>query len=441
MTSYTITGKNIHEVEGVNLAGRISLPSSKSISNRLLIIRALARSDFQFENLSKAEDTLLLQELLKQIESAQPNQHISLNCCNAGTVMRFLVAYLAIQPGTWLLSGSERMQRRPIGILVEALRSLGAEIDYEGIAGYPPLRIIGRQLSGGEVTVDVSVSSQFVSALLLIAPLLPEGLTIRMVGDQVSFPYVDMTLRIMEEFGAVIKRNEELLLVKHGSYQAEARLTEKYTVEADWSSAAFWYEAAALAGSAELTLPGLHKNSLQGDAVLAELFRPLGVETVFESDGIRLISGKWAVGSGQLAVGSWQPAFDLAAYPDLAPSLIVTYAVLGIAARFTGLHHLKTKESDRLEALVKELGRLQIDIRHPAFGIIETDASQSIDPAPGAYPQEIIKTYSDHRIAMAFALLAIRTGTIRISDPAVVAKSYPGFWEEMGRLGFEVSET
>jgi len=370
--------------------------------------------------------------------------------------MRFLTAYVATQPGRWLLSGSNRMHKRPIGILVEALRSLGASIHYVGTPGYPPLEITGKPLRGGEVRMDASVSSQFVSALLMIAPNLPEDLTIRVIGDRVSFPYVEMTIRIMEEFGAIVERKGESLIVKPGRYRPETIATNSYVVEADWSSAAFWYEAAALAGSAEITLYGLQKNSIQGDAVLAELFRPLGVETVFEEIGVKLTSGQLAVGSWQSSDRSAQPSinsprpssfvsrpssFDLSSFPDLAPPLIVACAVLGIPARFSGLHHLKIKESDRLESLIKELKRLRIPIRHPASGIIETAAYQSLVSISADAPTVTIETYDDHRIAMAFALLAIRTGVIRISDPSVVSKSYPSFWEEMRRIGFEICET
>jgi 3-phosphoshikimate 1-carboxyvinyltransferase len=293
--------------------------------------------------------------------------------------------------------------------------------------------------------------------------MMPSGLTVHLVGDQVSYPYVDMTIRIMEEFGIVVGRVGASLVVHPGQYLPAKLKTNSYTVEADWSSAAFWYEAAALANCAELTLPGLHEESLQGDAILPELFKPIGVETIFGQEGAVLVKTQGTGHGAHMAAGSLQKNdrkstagdrlgqaepielvenhIDLGAYPDLAPSLIVTYAALGIAARFTGLHHLKIKESDRLQSLITELRRLNVFIRHPASGIIETDASQSIELTPGNCPPVTIETYSDHRIAMAFALLSTRTGSIRISDPAVVAKSYPGFWKELERLGFEICET
>ena len=474
MAVYTITKEN------QTLTGHISLPASKSISNRLLIIRALCSTDIQLENLSMAEDTLLMQELLQQIQDVSTVSPHPLDTRNAGTVMRFLTAYLTTKPGIWLLHGSDRMHKRPVGILVEALRSLGAAIDYAGLPGYPPLRITGKQLQGGEVTVDVSVSSQFVSALLMIAPCLPAGLTIRMIGEQVSFPYVEMTRRLMEEFGAVVERQTDSLIVKHGHYRTEMIHPSGYQVESDWSAAAFWYEAAALSDSAEIRLPGLRKDSLQGDAVVAEIFKHLGVETIYEKEGVLLTRQKAQGKRHKSAVGRWQSkktvphsslliphspsslvprpsslvprpsslvlrpsslvlrpsSLDLSAHPDLVPPLIVTYAALGIPSRFSGLQHLKIKESDRLKALQQELHRLGFTLRIPEPGIIETVSGKpAVSPAISPV---IVETYSDHRIAMAFALLALKTGIIRIANPSVVSKSYPGFWKEMKRIGFEI---
>ncbi|MBN1199990.1 MAG: 3-phosphoshikimate 1-carboxyvinyltransferase [Bacteroidales bacterium] len=454
----TISGKNR------KLTERIALPASKSISNRLLILRALSKADIHLESLSAAEDTLLLRELLNQAGIARrpasghqvaPGQDLpaepersacKLDCRNAGTVLRFLTACLAIQPGTWILSGSDRMHHRPVGILVEALRSFGASIGYMGEEGYPPLQIEGKALRGGEVTVDGSVSSQFISALLMIGPELPGGLTLRITGTRVSSPYVEMTLRIMEQLGATVEREKEILRVLPGKYHAGLLPGHRYMVEADWSSAAFWYEAAALAGESEIRLPGLYQQSLQGDAVVADLFRPLDVETTYDADGI-VIRSHEARGKRQEERDhsspvrlSARPLVRLSPCPDLAPALIVTYAALGIPARFTGIEHLAVKESDRLNALAQELKKLGRTILTPASGIVETIAA---DPLPPFRPDETpacIETYEDHRIAMAFAPLALNTGGIRISDPSVVSKSYPGFWEEMKKLGFSIFE-
>ncbi|MFH1296761.1 MAG: 3-phosphoshikimate 1-carboxyvinyltransferase [Bacteroidota bacterium] len=460
MTVCTITKEN------QKLTGCISLPASKSISNRLLIILALSDNGIRLENLSTAEDTLLLQKLLQQTQAVQqlPVSPHSLDTRNAGTVMRFLTAYLSTRPGTWLLHGSERMHKRPVSILVEALRIMGATIDYAGTPGYPPLRITGGSLKGGEVKVDVSVSSQFVSALLMIAPCLPQGLTIRMIGEQVSFPYVEMTIRLMEEFGAVVERQADSLVVKPGNYRPETIPSGGYKVEEDWSAASFWYEAAALVSQAEIRLSGLHRNSLQGDAVVAKIFRQLGVETVYEEEGVLLTKHEAQGTRHKSAVGNWQPentiphaslliphspssfvprpsSFDLSAHPDLAPPLIVTCSALGIPALFSGLHHLQIKESDRLQALETELMRLKRPVRHPASGIFETLQTDPLSPLPSDASPVTIETYSDHRMAMAFAPLALKTGTIRIANPSVVSKSYPGFWEEMKRAGFEIRGT
>ncbi|NQV01023.1 MAG: hypothetical protein HQ542_00110, partial [Bacteroidia bacterium] len=377
------------------------------------------------------------------------------------------------------------------------LRSLGASIDYAGVPGYPPLRITGKSLKGGEVTIDVSVSSQFVSALLLIAPYLPQGLTIRMNGEQVSFPYVEMTLRLMEDFGVLVKRDGDSLIVTPGNYHSKTIPPDGYTVEADWSAAAFWYEAVALSSQAEIRIPGLHKNSIQGDAVVADLFRPLGVETTFDEEGVVLtkaqgsgLRAQGSVGRAQSSINTLRPSsldprpsnldpesstldpvpstLNLSSFPDLAPPLIVTCAALGIPAYFTGLDHLKIKESDRVKALGRELNRLGISIRHHCHnensgypgdeaaaslslqesrvnrrrssGVIETVKDKPLEHLSSDHSQMLVQTYGDHRIAMAFAPLALKTGTICIADPSVVAKSYPGFWAELKRTGFIINE-
>jgi len=480
MAFYTISGSNR------NLIGEIALPSSKSISNRLLLLCALTGGDTRIKNLSAAEDTCLFQELLEQIETvnrASFNPEISpatLYCGNAGTVLRFLTSYLAHKPGTWILHGSERMEKRPVAILVEALRSLGASISYLGTPGYPPIRITGQALKGGKVSVDSSVSSQYVSSLLMIAPTLTEGLTVRLTGEKVSSPYVEMTVSLMREFGAHIDLKGDSVIVRPGNYQPGKVDGRSFSVESDWSSASFWYEAAALADSAEIRLPGLWNNSLQGDSVLADFFSSLGVKTRFYPEGITLKKeqgpGHWAQRTGHSGQGtgnkeqgrtdgsqsdvntfqsptldprtsslSSRPlSFDLSAYPDLAPALIVSYAALGLPARFSGLHHLAIKESDRIQALDREIERIGRRILLPADGIIETIAGKpihsnfrdnGIDPDP-----VLVETYNDHRIAMAFAPLSLKTGAIRINNPSVVSKSYPGFWEEMEKVGFSINE-
>ncbi|TSA29283.1 MAG: 3-phosphoshikimate 1-carboxyvinyltransferase [Bacteroidetes bacterium] len=473
------------------ISGSLLLPSSKSISNRLLIIQALSGTGFEIDNLSMADDTVLMQSLLEKIDQDQsipdPGSRIPLlraarsdndaglqilDAGNAGTVMRFLTALLAITPGTWLLRGSDRMLQRPIGILVEALRTLGASIEYAGTAGYPPLLITGKTLGGEEVTVDGSVSSQFASALLLISPSLLRDLTIRIEGESVSFPYLEMTVGLMKGFGITVEQLNSTFVVKPGNYRLPEEQIGRiypgtsrkagYRVEADWSAAAFWYETAALARHAKITLKGLKQKSLQGDAAVAEIYRQLGVETVYQEGGIVIhrqekfeirnsnceaLMNSFEINNPVNKIESidnhldLRPlTLDLQHYPDLAPALIVTCSALGIPARLTGLRHLQVKESDRLSALGTELKRLGRFIRIPAPGVVELPAAAPLNRSAPAISSVTIETYGDHRIAMAFAPLAMLTGTIRIANPEVVSKSYPGFWAEMKQLGFEINE-
>lgn len=432
-----------------------NLPASKSISNRLLMIRALSDFCFSIGNLSAAEDTLLMQDLLAKIRyctcipdatgvipDSDSQVPVVLDPGNAGTVMRFLTAFLAVTPGTWVLQGRDRMRERPIGSLVEALRTLGAAIEYEGVPGYPPLRIMGRSLNGGEVAVDCSVSSQFASALLMIAPVLTNGLTIHLTGRPVSLPYLMMTVRLMEACGIRIVYNGQTVVVGPGKYRAPAPDSRKgnhiskgmisYQVEGDWSAAAFWYEVAAFASTAVIRLDGLTPGSLQGDAVVADLFRQFGVETVSGGKGIVISRG---VREGKKSLN-----FDLADYPDLAPALIVTCSALGIPAIFTGLENLHTKESDRLRALEEELTKLGRQVAVTASGIFQVADTSGMHSVPDNETPLITGSHGDHRIAMALAPLALLTGTMRIDGSQVVAKSYPGFWEDMKRAGFTILE-
>ncbi|MFH1159998.1 MAG: 3-phosphoshikimate 1-carboxyvinyltransferase [bacterium] len=408
------------------LNGKITLPASKSISNRLLMIRALRGKKFRITNLSKADDTILLQHLLKEVEGNGKRRAVfELDTRNAGTVMRFLAAYLTMKPGKWILTGSERMRQRPIGIQVEALRKLGADIEYLSKLGYPPLMIKGRSLKGGEVDVDASVSSQFISAILMIAPYLPGGLTLRMSGLPVSFPYIEMTLGLMKEYGIMLRREKNRIRVEPGTYSGK-----DYRVEADWSAAAFWYEAAALSEQACLELPALEQNSLQGDAILALVYQNFGVQTEYTPNGVILT---------QVPRKSKGFYFDFTGYPDIAPAVISTCAGLGIRGRFEGLQSLRIKETDRLEALQREYEKLGVNVE--AADVTELlkafeFAPSHLQPGPGL----VMETYGDHRMAMTFAPLALKLGSIRIKNPDVVAKSYPGFWEDLRKTGFVLSE-
>ena len=404
--------------------GMVLLPASKSISNRLLIIRALAEIEFQIANLSTADDTIHLAQHLETINRNEKGSTDStMDTQNAGTVLRFLTAYLAGKPGIWTLVGSDRMYERPIGSLVEALIGLGADIKYLAAPGFPPLRITGRSLHGGDLHIDASISSQFISALLLIAPILPEGLSLTMTGQPVSAPYIEMTIKLMEEFGIDIRQEQNGIRVEPGKYK-----TADSTVETDWSSAAFWYEAVALSDNAELHLPGLHLHSIQGDAVLPRIYNELGVQTEETTQGIILTRRERV-----------SDCFDyhFTGCPDIAPAVITTCAASGISGTFQGLKGLNIKETNRVTALANELRKIGM--------ILEvTEGGDRIDLGKGnpdllnQHADIVMESYDDHRMAMTFAPLALKLGSVRIANPDVVSKSYPGFWQEMRRNGFEV---
>lgn len=404
------------------LKGSIELPASKSISNRLLLIRALSQQDFPVENLSVSEDTRLMVDLLSEIHlQGEKKNLVELNTANAGTVMRFLTAYLAFRPGSYMVTGSERMKQRPIGILVEALISLGADIEYLEKPGFPPLLIHGKKPRGRQTQIDPGVSSQYISALMMIAPLLPEGLEIRMKGHAVSVPYLDMTAGLMKYFGASLDVKKDCIRIFPGNY-----LIRPFTVEADWSAAAFWYEAASLAGEVDLELKGLVKNSLQGDAILFRIFQNFGVQTDFSQEGVKISR------SDQMTNSCF---FDFNDYPDIAPAVITTCAVLGLHGRFEGLKSLKIKESDRLIALENEFMKLGIRV------MISNDETPTLELKEGCFSQNmdlVFETYGDHRMAMTFAMLAMINGKVRIINPDVVTKSYPDFWEHLRQTGFDI---
>ena len=406
------------------LKGRIVLPASKSISNRLLVIRALSGKDFQIGGLSESDDTVLLQKILSELPPENNRKKIAeINTGNAGTVMRFMTAFLALQPGKWILTGSDRMKQRPIGILVDALRNLGADIEYLARIGYPPLLIKGYPLQGRETAIECGVSSQFCSALLMIAPYLPDGLVINLKGQPVSGPYIDMTLQLMEHHGSRFRRTGHQIIVKPGTY-SECDLI----VEADWSAASFWYEAAAMADKVGLELIGLRKESSQGDSILAAIYQDFGIRTEYLKDGIRLTRI-------QKKIKGYY--FNFTDYPDIALPVITTCAVLGIRGRFDGLQSLKIKETNRLLALRNELEKLGICVfmqsTHGTIPVLEFNASSL-----KVKNDLIIETYGDHRMAMTFAPVALKTGSIKIADPDVVRKSYPQFWEHLEDTGFEI---
>lgn len=396
------------------IATRIVLPSSKSICNRALVIRALSGGDTPLENLSDCDDTRVM---IRAFAEGGPDFDIMA----AGTAMRFLTAYLAQKPGEWTITGTERMCHRPIHLLVDALRSLGADIDYIGEEGYPPLRIKGALLRGGALALRAGVSSQYISALLMIAPYMQEGLTLTLTGEMISRPYIAMTLQMMSHWGIDCEWNDNVICVPRGAYAALP-----FTVESDWSAASYWYEMVALMPGSEVALPALYAESTQGDSRVAEFFTSLGVETSFTPDGVRLRH----VGMSDSA----PLRIDLTNQPDLAQTLVVTCTMLGRPFCFTGLQSLRIKETDRIAALECELAKLGYVVTDRLDSVMEWRGERC---APQATP--IIDTYDDHRMAMAFAPVAGRVPGLEIAHPEVVSKSYPTFWEHLAHAGFTIS--
>lgn len=394
------------------------LPASKSISNRALVISALAGGcpEEEIENISDCDDSQVVVRALRQCAGKTKETH-RVDIMAAGTAMRFLTACFSVTEGTYVITGTERMRHRPIGILVDALRALGADIAYDGEEGFPPLRIRGRRLAGGAVSLSGQVSSQYVSALLMIGPTMERGLTLTLEGNIVSRPYIDMTTSIMRAFGADTAWKDERTL-----YVAPKPYTPvHYRVENDWSAASYWYELVALGGG-EVLLPGLFKESLQGDARVQEFFKQLGVTTEFTSDGVRIC------GSVNVGVDAADPlVLDLVEQPDLAQTLVCTCAFMNRSFRFTGLQSLKIKETDRIYALRTELAKLGFDIEEENDSVLFWNGRRKL-----LLPSEhvSIDTYDDHRMAMSFACACLPFGEITINRPEVVSKSYPYFWKE-----------
>jgi 3-phosphoshikimate 1-carboxyvinyltransferase len=385
----------------------INLPASKSISNRALILNALSYSPFDIENLADCDDTNVL---LKALDSNNTTFDIGA----AGTSMRFLTAFLAKTAGEWIITGSERMKNRPIKILVDALNSLGARIEYTEKEGFPPLKILGCALMGGEISLNGGVSSQYISALMMIAPYMINGLTIKLEGNIISVPYIRMTMQMMAEYGVKVTFENNIIDIRPQSYSPV-----RYKVESDWSGASYWYEILSLAGKGEIFLKGLKANSTQGDSKVAELFQQLGVNTSYEAEGVRLSS------SGQYCA---KFEYDFVNEPDLAQTFAVTCCMLGIPFHFKGVQSLKIKETDRVAALITELKKLGFVLFEPAESEMVW-TGEKCDPET----QISIATYEDHRMAMAFAPAALKTA-LSIEHPEVVSKSYPTFWDDFAKL-------
>ncbi|MGN0067830.1 MAG: 3-phosphoshikimate 1-carboxyvinyltransferase [Bacteroides sp.] len=403
----------------VTLQCSVDLPASKSISNRALILHALSGGVQRPMNLSDCDDTAVMIRALEQ-HGAEIDIHA------AGTAMRFLTAYLSTQKGSHLLTGSARMKQRPIRLLVDALRALGADIQYAESEGFPPLLIQGKPLPGQEITLAGSVSSQYISALLMIGPTLPQGLTLHLTGQLISVPYINLTLSLMAHYGASARwTDERTIRVEPGTYQ-----DVPFTVESDWSAASYWYEMMALwqpqteSPSPCIELIGLFPRSSQGDSRGADLFAKLGVHTAFTPRGVELT---------RLGVPVARMVEDLVDIPDLAQTFVVTCCLMGIPFRFSGLQSLRIKETDRITALQQELHKIGYVIKDEADSILSWNGERC-----PAEEHPVIATYDDHRMALAFAPAILRLPSLAIAHPEVVSKSYPTYWLHLAAAGFSL---
>lgn len=392
---------------------RIHLPASKSISNRVLIIRALSGDHFPIHNLSESDDTRVMRTALQ--EDADP-----VNIGHAGTAMRFLTAYFAASAQSRQITGSERMLKRPIENLVRALNELGAEVTYEGQFGFPPVRTSGLPLKGGALTISAQVSSQFTTALLLIAPVLPGGLSLHLDGKIVSASYIRMTLALMKQFGV-----DSCFESSRISIPSQAYAGKEYVVESDWSAASYWYQILSLIPDSEVFLEGLSGESVQGDAKVAVLFSLLGVDSLFTEHGVRLT---------RTAAHCEFFEADFIECPDLVQTMVVTLCLLGIPFRITGAETLRIKETDRIAALQSELLKLGYVVQEPAEGVLTGDGKRK----PVSESPLRIATYDDHRMAMSFAPAGLFFPGLVIEDAGVVSKSYPDYWKDLVQFGVEV---
>ena len=424
-------GKNIILTKKTKtVSGTVQLTGSKSECNRALIIEALSNGKVKVENISDAADTVTLCEVLSlkskvlsqksDIDSGLKTQDLRLiNIGPAGTAMRFLTAYFTLKDDEVILTGSERMKQRPIGILVDALRQLGASIEYDEKDGFPPLKIKGGfEQKTNKISIKGNISSQYITALLLIASQLPLGLELHIEGDLTSRPYVEMTLAMLQQAGIQQQWNGNIISIAHQDFTPTV-----LPVEPDWSAASYWYAIAALADEADLFLPGLTQYSLQGDSVITELMANFGITSQFKNGGVHLQKENKPLA---------RKIFDLKECPDLAQTIIVVCAALGHEAKFTGLETLKIKETDRVKALQNELAKIGVKL-------IEKGQVYKLDCSEKLMPERIfINTYEDHRMAMAFAPLALLIPEVEIEDAQVVEKSYPAFWKDLEKVGFEV---
>jgi 3-phosphoshikimate 1-carboxyvinyltransferase len=414
---YRISKPNRH------IVGNLTLDGSKSISNRALMIQALCPSRFNIHRISSSKDTQTLIQLLAQTDGEVYDAGA------AGTTFRFMTAFLALQDGSQILTGSERMQQRPIGKLVEALRTLGCDIEYLKHEGYPPLKINApKSLTTNTLSIAADTSSQYITALLLISPTLQNGLRLTLEGTIVSRSYIEMTLGLMADFGVNHSWSGNTIVVEPQAYQAR-----DLTVEADWSAASYYYALAAFADELDLTLNGLFEDSLQGDAVAAEIGLHFGINTEFMENGLRLTK------SAHPMAQSFE--WDFVKCPDIAQTFAVICAGVGVQGCFTGLETLFIKETDRVAALQNELAKVGVSFRESPTQSSQPSANRffTIEGAAKFATIPTFPTYEDHRMAMSFAPLAM-FNTVQIEDPAVVGKSYYEYWHDLQKLGFVVEE-
>ncbi|MBE7176515.1 MAG: 3-phosphoshikimate 1-carboxyvinyltransferase [Mucilaginibacter polytrichastri] len=395
------------------IQGKISLTGSKSECNRALMIRALSGGNVEIQNLSFADDSVIMERELSALNA-------EVNIGPAGTAMRFLTAFFGVKTAQEIvITGSERMKQRPIGILVDALRKIGSEIGYAEKEGFPPLTIQpGFTQKSAEISIPGNISSQFISALLMIAPVLPQGLTLVIENELTSRPYVQMTLAMLADCGIRHTWKNERIQIANQPF-----LPAVLTIEPDWSAASYWYSLAALSDEADIFLPNLKRESLQGDSAIVDIMSGFGVQTLFANGGIWL---------KKTSLFHPEKVFDLKECPDLAQTVITASAALGYNARFTGLHTLRIKETDRILALQNELGKLGVKLH-------EEGEFYQLDCSGLHFPESVsFKTYEDHRMAMALAPLALHIPEVRFDDRDVVGKSYPAFWSDLESVGFAV---
>ena len=416
---------NLHLLSSkLNINTSITITGSKSETNRVLLLQALF-PELKLENTSNSDDSEVMLKALSQIlePTSDNSQPTTIDVHHAGTAMRFLTAYFAIQPNREVvLTGSSRMKERPIRILVEALNSLGAQISYEEKVGFPPIRIKGRELQKSEIDIEANTSSQYISALLLIAPKLRHGLKINLIGEVTSLPYIQMTLELLNGIGVETSFENKSITIQPTAFNLQPKTL---TIESDWSSASYFYSLVALSelGTA-ITLSSYKKNSLQGDSVLAEIYQDFGVKTVFNENKTITIS------KSNHKINNLQPiTYNLQQSPDIAQTIAVTCFGLGLGCHLTGLHTLKIKETDRIQALKNELENI-------GASVSITNNSISLKSSKFIKENITIKTYQDHRMAMAFAPLALKTSLI-IEDAEVVSKSYPDFWNDLKSCGIQ----